>query len=192
MNHEKHFDILWNLVGGELDLLHIEIALELADESPWLRVVLPALHHHHRIHLPHDGQRAHHADDRFFRNHHSRDKAETSYREAFALGLRKAIALFLIEHLHSNQDRFAPGAQGLGFDTIEARRIFRVRIGRGVKPLDFDFPLAACLYSPANLPLAAHKWRGRPALSWYLWCNKNGSAPGYRVWPEWLSFPASV
>src|SRR5207244_795157 len=74
MNDQEQADIIRDLVGGELNRSHIEIALQFAEEHPRLLILL--LRHHLARHRSSSYlKRAHHADDWPLRINHARNRS---------------------------------------------------------------------------------------------------------------------
>ena len=128
-------------LGGDRDVLHLEIALQLAGQHP--RLGRLARHHVHRG--THHRHRAHQADDRTFGvGHAGHGTDQVVLEQAFALRIDARNGLLAVQA----RDRQAhiellAGGERLRLDTVELRRVLFVGIRLGVVLLDDDVA-AAC------------------------------------------------
>ena len=131
-----------NLRGGQLDLLHVEVVLQFADEIPRrLLAALLAHAHHHRVHRrAEDGQRGHDADDRLGRVRDARDGAgEVILQQLLALGREERQRDLLVEAVDGDAEvNLLAGLRGLAFDAVEVRGVLGIGVGLRVELLDFD------------------------------------------------------
>ena len=86
MRDHEHFDVVINFVHVHLELADGEVALQFADDNPWILRLLPHARHHRVHRVAEHRQRGHDADHGLVWRNHARDRArDVIFEESFAL-----------------------------------------------------------------------------------------------------------